>query len=179
VLGERGPEGLVQLGLAQQQAPSPLPEERVRAPCTPFLALLLLTLLANRRHRLSPLIVTKGAPLVREPLPRGARDRTHVVDLGEERRVARLRHAQPGGGQCPQHLSNGTLEVELRGALLPHPLHEQGQLLGTRATHWHRSRSGAQLGQHLVHRVKQRPTVHRLGTGEHCRRAVRQPIVRY
>ena len=119
----------MQLGLAQQQAPPPLPEERVRARRAPFLALFLLFLLfllANRRHRLSPLVVTKGAPLVREPLPGGARDRTHVVDLGEERPVARLRHAQPGGGQCPQHLSDGTLEVELRGALLPHPLHEQG-----------------------------------------------------
>ena len=119
----------MQLSLAQQPAPPPLPEERVRARRAPLLALLLLALLAllaNRRHRLSPLVVTKGAPLMREPLPGGARDRTHVVDLGEERPVARLRHAQPGGGQCPQHLSDGTFEVELRGALLPHPLHEQG-----------------------------------------------------
>jgi hypothetical protein len=155
----------------------------VRARRTPILTLLLahlalLALLSNHRHRLSPFVVTKGAPLVRKPLPRGARDRTHVVELGEERRVARLRQAQPGGGQCLQHPSDGTLEVELRGALLPHPLHEQGQLLGTRATSWHRSRSGAQLGQHLVRRVKQRPAVHRLGASKHCGRAVRQPIVR-
>jgi len=89
---------------------------------------------------------------------------------------ARLRQVHPGGGQCLQYLCDSTVEVELRDALLPYPMHEQRQPLSARATHRRGRRRGTQLGQHLVHRVKQGPSVHRLGAGEHCRRIVLQPV---